>query len=130
MPAVVRLDASSATADLASYSRAVKVGDMIFVSGTLARREDGQIAHPGDAKGQAQVILQRIGDALAKLGGGLDDVVETKVYVSDISRWEGVGEAHGEAFRIARPATTLLQISRFAHADALVEISAVAVLDR
>ncbi|MCR8547594.1 Rid family hydrolase [Salipiger sp. P9] len=128
MSRVERLDAGSATAALASYSRAVRVGDLIFVSGALARLDTGEISHPGDAKAQAEVILDRIAAALATFGAGLDDVVETKVYVADISRWEGVGEAHGAAFRRAMPATTLLEIARFAHPDALVEISAVAAV--
>ncbi|OYR08341.1 Rid family hydrolase [Brucella grignonensis] len=130
MSSVERLDAKSKTSELASYSRAVKVGDFIFVSGTLGRNSEGDIPNVGDAGGQTEIILQRIENALKEMNAGLDDVVETRIFVADIKKWEGVGVVHGKAFRKAMPATTLLQVSGFAHPEALVEISAIAYSPR
>ncbi len=84
MSSVERLDAKSKTSELASYSRAVKVGDFIFVSGTLGRNSEGDIPNVGDAGGQTEIILQRIENALKEMNAGLDDVVETRIFVADI----------------------------------------------
>ena len=127
---VQRVSAGSASSELASYSRAVRAGDFVFVSGAVARGEDGKIKHSGDPEKQAELVLSRISEALASLNASLDDVVETRVYVTDISQWEGVGRAHGSAFRNAQPATTLVQVSRLVAPEAMVEISAVALMRR
>jgi enamine deaminase RidA (YjgF/YER057c/UK114 family) len=115
--------------DIVGYSRAVRIGDLIVVSGTTAAAADGGALHPGDAGAQARLILERIGAALAKLGASLEDVVETRIDVCDIDQWEAVGRAHGAAFGSVRPATTLLEVSRLIAPDLVVEISATAVVD-
>jgi enamine deaminase RidA (YjgF/YER057c/UK114 family) len=107
------------------YSRAVRTGGFIFVSGTSASGPNGAL-HPGQPGKQAEVILERIGAALRELGASLDDVVETRVYLTDISRWEEVARAHGTAFAKALPATALVEVSRLIAPDLMVEISAVA----
>jgi enamine deaminase RidA (YjgF/YER057c/UK114 family) len=115
--------------DIVGYSRAVRVGNLVFVSGTTASGPEGQALHPGEPGQQARLILERIDAALAKLGASLKDVVETRIYVRDIGRWEAVGRVHGEVFADIRPATTLVEVSQLIASDLLVEISAVAVVD-
>jgi enamine deaminase RidA (YjgF/YER057c/UK114 family) len=108
------------------YSRAVRAGDLVFVSGTTATSPDGGALHPGDAGKQAEVILERIAAALGQLGASLEDVVETRIYVTDMSLWPAVGEAHGAAFKDIRPASTLVQVGPLIFPGLLVEISAIA----
>lgn len=115
--------------DIVGYSRAVRVGNLIFVSGTTASGPEGQALHPNDPKAQTQLILERIDAALAKLGASLKNVVETRVYVCDIGQWEAIGRAHGVVFADIRPATTLVEVSRLISPGLLVEISAIAVVD-
>ena len=111
------------------YSRAVRVGSLVFVSGTTASGPEGQALHPGEPGPQTRLILDRIDAALAKLGASLKDVVETRIYVRDIGQWEAVGRVHGEVFADIRPATTLVEVSQLIASDLLVEISATAVVD-
>lgn len=115
--------------DIVGYSRAVRVGNQIFVSGTTATGPEGEALHPGEPGPQTRLILERIGTALTKLGAGLKDVVETRIYVCDIAQWEAVGRVHGEVFADIRPATTLVEVSRLIAPDLLVEISALAVIE-
>ena len=115
--------------DIVGYSRAVRVANMIFVSGTTASGPDGQALHPNDPGAQTRLILERIDAALVRLGGSLKDVVETRIYVCDIGQWDTIGRAHGVVFADVRPATTLVEVSRLVAPDLLVEISATAVID-
>jgi enamine deaminase RidA (YjgF/YER057c/UK114 family) len=115
--------------DIVGYSRAVRVGNLVFVSGTTASGPEGQALHPGEPGPQTRLILDRIDAALAKLGASLKDVVETRIYVSDIGQWEAVGRVHGEVFADIRPATTMVEVSQLIASDLLVEISATAVVD-
>jgi len=115
--------------DIVGYSRAVRAGNLIFVSGTTASGPDGKALHAGKSGAQTRVILDRIEAALIKLGGSLDQVVETRIYLCDISQWEAVGKVHGEVFAAIRPATTMVEVSRLIASDLVVEISATAILD-
>ena len=115
--------------DIVGYARAVRVANLIFVSGTTASGPEGQALHPNDPGAQTQLILERIDAALAKLGGSLKDVVETRIYVCDITQWDAIGRAHGVVFAHIRPATTMVEVSRLIASDLLVEISAMAVVD-
>jgi enamine deaminase RidA (YjgF/YER057c/UK114 family) len=115
--------------DIVGYSRAVRVGNLVFVSGTTASGPEGQALHPGEPGPQTRLILDRIDAALAKLGASLKDVVETRIYVRDMTQWEAVGRVHGEVFADIRPATTMVEVSQLISSDLLVEISAMAVVD-
>lgn len=112
---------------LVGYSRAVRTGDTIHVSGTTAIDEKGMLMGIGDAYTQTRRILEIIGNALEEAGSSLQDVVRTRIYVTDISQWEAIGRAHGEVFGAVRPAATMVQVAALIDPDMLVEIDADAV---
>jgi enamine deaminase RidA (YjgF/YER057c/UK114 family) len=125
-----RVNVSSGTPweNSVGYSRAVRVGDLVYVSGTTASEEDGTTAAVGDAFAQARFILKKIETALQEAGAELSDVVRTRMFVTDISRWREIGLAHAEVFGSIRPAATMVEVQRLVNPDHLVEIEAEAVV--
>ncbi len=110
------------------YSRAVRVGNQVFVSGTTASDENGQTVFVGDDYEQTRFILKKIAAALEEVGSKMSDVTRTRMFVTDISRWEEIGKAHGEVFGEIRPAATMVEVRRLVNPDHLVEIEADAVM--
>jgi len=114
--------------EMVGYCRAVRVGPHIAVSGTAPVAEDGSVFAPGDAYAQARRCIEIIEKALAEAGAGLEHVVRTRMFVTDISQWEAIGRAHGEAFAGIQPATAMVEVSQLIDADMLVEIEADAIV--
>jgi enamine deaminase RidA (YjgF/YER057c/UK114 family) len=123
---VVRLGSDGPWEKLVGYSRVVVHGDMAWVSGTTAT-VDGKVAHPGDAAAQTRQALANVETALERAGFTLADVVRTRMFVTDISRWEEIGRVHGEFFSDIRPATSMVQVAALIDPEMLVEIEADAV---
>ena len=122
-----RLSTGSPWEPLVGYSRAIRVGNVIEVSGTTAI-QNGEVVAPGDAYAQTRHILHLISQSLEQMGSGVADVVRTRIYVTDISMWEAVGKAHGEVFGEVRPACSMVEVKALIDPRLLVEIEASAII--
>ncbi|RAW01226.1 RidA family protein [Pseudochryseolinea flava] len=112
--------------DIVGYSRAVQVGNHLEISGTVATDENGVVAK-GDPYGQTKFVLEKIGKVLNQAGFTFDDVVRTRMFVTDIARWEEFGRAHGEYFKKIKPATSMIEVSALIDPDYLIEVEVTAI---
>ena len=110
------------------YSRAVRVGDHVFVSGTVATNEHGELVAPGDPYAQTIQVLENLKRALERAGSSMADVVRTRMFVTDISQWKAYGRAHGEYFRDIRPVTSMIEVKGLIDPSLLIEIEADALV--
>ncbi len=125
---IQKLPAGRVWAATVGYSRAVRAGDLIEVAGTAAADAEGRVIGVGDMYAQTVYCLEAVRRAIVDLGGSIDRVVRTRVYLTDVSRWEEAGRAHGEMFGDIRPASAFIGVSALLHPDLLVEVEATAVV--
>lgn len=114
---------------IVGYSRAVKKGNLLVIAGTTSTDSEGKVIGAGDAYAQAKVILEKIGRALNEAGASYKDVVRTRIYTTDISKWSDIGRAHGEVFAQIRPAATMVEVRKLIVEKAIVEIEVEAITD-
>jgi len=115
--------------DIVGYSRAVKIGNTIEVTGTVASGDDGNVVGKDDAYAQTKFIYQKIEKVLKRAGAGMKDVVRVRMFVTDISRWQEYGRAHSEFFKDIKPCNTMVEVSALIEPGYLIEIEATAILD-
>lgn len=114
---------------IVGYSRAVRVGPQVYVSGTTATDDSGELVGEGDPARQMRQTLSNLEEALDALGANVSDVVRTRIFVTDMDHWEAIGRVHGEVFGDVRPATSMVEVSGLIERDMLVEVEAVAIVD-
>jgi len=124
----MRFASDSKWEDIVGYSRAIRVGNVIEISGTVAVDAENQIQGEGNAFGQTLFILKKIISFVEKAGGKKEDIIRTRIFVTDISKWEEVGLAHGEIFREIKPVTTMIEVKSLISKEYLVEIEASAIV--
>ena len=124
----INFSSGAAWEDTVGYSRAVKIKDMIFISGTVAVDNEGNVVGKGSAYKQTKFIIEKISKALIELDAGLINVVRTRIFVTDISKWEEIGKAHGEFFSEIKPATSMIEVNKLISSEYLLEIEVDAVL--
>lgn len=124
----VNLSSGSKWEDIVGYSRAVKIGDTIEVSGTVSTDHSGEIVGEGDEYLQTKFILMKLENTLGQLGAKLENVVRTRIFCTNISNWEKIGKAHGEIFASIKPVTSMVEVSKLIDEKYLVEIEATAIL--
>lgn len=124
----VNINSGAIWEDQVGYSRAVKIGNLVEVSGTTAVEGENRIVGIGDAYRQTRFVLEKIEQALTQAGATLTDVIRTRMYVTDIAQWEAIGKAHGEFFGDIKPAATMVEVKALINPDLLVEIEATAYI--
>ena len=129
MPDRINISSGSPWEDKVGYSRAVKTGNNIFVSGTVASDENGNIVGEGNFYEQTKFIFQKIEKVLKEAGATMKDVVRTRMFVVDISNWEEVGKAHAEFFKDVKPAATMVEVSKLINDKCLIEIEVDAIME-
>ena len=115
--------------DIVGYSRAVRIANVVEVTGTVAVDENSRLVGGNNAYAQTKFIIEKIEKVLAQAGATLDDVIRTRMFVTDISRWEEYGKAHGEFFKDIKPCTTMVEVSKLISPEYLIEIEATAIVD-
>ena len=124
----IKVSANTIWESTVGYSRAIRIDDLIVVAGT-APVDNDEIVAIGNAYEQAKFIITKIENTLKELNASLNDVIRTRIFVKDISKWEEIGKAHGEFFKEIKPVTTMIEVKAFIHPDILVEIEAEAIVD-
>ncbi len=115
--------------EIVGYSRAVRIGSTIEITGTVAADENGNVVGIGDPYAQTKFILQKIEKVLAQAGATMNDVVRTRMFVTDISQWKEYGRAHSEIFQIIKPCTSMIEISKLIEPEYMIEIEATAIIE-
>jgi enamine deaminase RidA (YjgF/YER057c/UK114 family) len=128
MPQRINYSSGAKWEDIVGYSRAVKIGNIIEVTGTVSVDENSNLVGGNSAYEQTNFIIQKIEKVLQKAGASLKDVVRTRMFVTDISRWEEYGRAHGEFFKDIKPCTTMIEVSKLISPEYLIEIEATAIV--
>ena len=125
----MKIQSASKWEDIVGYSRVVRAGNIIEVAGTTATDDNGAIIGIGDPYAQTAFIFEKISKYLQKAGAALEDVVRTRMFVTDISQWEEIGRAHRDYFKNIKPAASMLEVNRLIEPDLLVEIEVTAIID-